>query len=98
MLSPKRDRIAATMFLGLARVISVDGHPAYASAVADLKQTGELGLSEQPHRAGPSVHQEADHGEPWIPIDRGCMQNDEGYEAMHAIRKGQCAGLLRAML
>jgi transposase-like protein len=46
MLSPKRDLIAATMFLRLAlsgegprpRVINVDGHPAYASAVADLKQ------------------------------------------------------------
>jgi transposase-like protein len=24
-------------------VINVDGHPAYASAVAELKQTGELG-------------------------------------------------------
>jgi transposase-like protein len=51
MLSPKRDPIAATMFLRLAlcgegprpRVINVDGHPAYASAVTDLKQTGELG-------------------------------------------------------
>jgi transposase-like protein len=51
MLSPKRDLIAATMFLRLAlsgegpspRVINVDGHPAYASAVADLNQTGELG-------------------------------------------------------
>jgi hypothetical protein len=51
MLSPKRDLIAAKMFLRLALsggrpgppVINVDGHPAYASAVAGLKQTGELG-------------------------------------------------------
>ena len=51
MLSPKRDLIAAKLFLRLAlsaggplpRVINVDGHPAYASAVADLKQSGELG-------------------------------------------------------
>ena len=50
MLSPKRDRIAAKLFLRLAlsaggpspRVINVDGHPAYASAVAELKQSGEL--------------------------------------------------------
>jgi transposase, IS6 family len=50
-LSPKRDLIAAKLFLRLAlsgvgrppRVINVDGHPAYASAVAELKQTGELG-------------------------------------------------------
>jgi transposase-like protein len=51
MLSPTRGLIAAKMFLRLAlsrrgprpRVINVDGHPAYASAVAELKQTGELG-------------------------------------------------------
>jgi transposase-like protein len=51
MLSPKRDLIAAKLFLQLAlshrrprpRVINVDGHPAYASAVAELKQTGERG-------------------------------------------------------
>jgi len=51
MLSPKRDLIAAKLFLRLAlstggprpRVINVDGHPAYASAIAELKQSGELG-------------------------------------------------------
>ncbi len=47
----KRDLIAVKLFLRLAlsgsgpspRVINVDGHPAYASASAELKQTGELG-------------------------------------------------------
>ena len=51
MLSPKRDLMAATLFLRLAlsgggprpRVINVDGHPAYASAVTELRETGELG-------------------------------------------------------
>jgi len=51
MLSPKRDLIAAKLFLRLAlsaggpppRVINVDGHPAYGSAIAELKQSGELG-------------------------------------------------------
>src|SRR3954451_22594999 len=51
MLSPKRDLIAAKMVLPLAlsrgrpgpRVINVDGHAAYARAIAELKQTGELG-------------------------------------------------------
>ena len=51
MLSPKRDLIAAKLFLRLAlsggapspRVIHVDGHPAYGSAIAELKQSGELG-------------------------------------------------------
>jgi len=50
MLSPNRDLIAAKLFLRLAlsaggpppRVINVDGHPAYASAMAELKDSGEL--------------------------------------------------------
>jgi transposase, IS6 family len=45
MLSPKRDLIAAKLFLRLAvsggapplRVINVDGHPAYPSAITELK-------------------------------------------------------------
>jgi transposase-like protein len=47
MLSPKRDLIAAKLFLRLAlsggspspRVINVDGNPAYASAIAELKDS-----------------------------------------------------------
>ena len=52
MLSPKRDLTAAKLFLRLAlsgtsgvrpRVVNVDGHAAYARAIAELKQSGELG-------------------------------------------------------
>ena len=52
MLSPKRDLMAAKLFLRQAlskpgvnrpRVINVDGHPAYPRAIADLKCSGELG-------------------------------------------------------
>ena len=52
MLSPNRDLVAARQFLRLAlwrsgvmhpRVVNVDGHPAYARAIADLKESGELG-------------------------------------------------------
>ena len=51
MLSPKRDLIAAKLFLRLALfsgvptpgVINVDGHPAYPSAIAELKQSRDLG-------------------------------------------------------
>ena len=52
MLSPNRDLTAAKYFLHLAlwrtrevrpRVINVDGHPAYARAIAELKSSGELG-------------------------------------------------------
>ena len=51
VLSPNRDLIAAKLFLRLAlsgasgvrpRVINVDGHPAYARAIAELKQSGDL--------------------------------------------------------
>jgi len=51
MLSPKRDLTAAKLFLRLAlsgaggirpRVINVDGHPAYARAIAELKRSGDL--------------------------------------------------------
>jgi transposase, IS6 family len=50
--SVQRDLTAAKHFLQLAlwhtpsirpRVINVDGHPAYASAIAEPKQSGELG-------------------------------------------------------
>jgi IS6 family transposase len=51
MLSPKRDLIAAKLFLRLAlfggaaspRVSNVDGHPAYARAITELKRSGERG-------------------------------------------------------
>jgi len=52
LLSPKRDLIAAKGFLQLAlwpagqfrpRVIDVDGHPAYPSAIAQRKRSGGLG-------------------------------------------------------
>jgi transposase-like protein len=50
--SPKRDLTAAKLFLRLAlcassgirpRVVNVDGHPAYARAIAEVKESGELG-------------------------------------------------------
>jgi transposase, IS6 family len=51
MLSPNRDLVAAKHFLQLAllrtktrpRVINVDRHPGYASAISELKESGELG-------------------------------------------------------
>ena len=94
------------MFLRLAlssgapspRVINVDGHPAYASTITELKQSGEFGrrcscrtapylnnIIEQDHRfikkriAASLGFRSAD----------GAWRTIEGYEAMHAIRKGQ---------
>ena len=106
MLSPKRDLIAARLFLRLAlsgegprpRVINVDGHPAYRSAVAELKQNGELGrrcrcrtspylnnIIEQDHRF---IKKRIRASLGFRSVDGAC-RTIEGYEAMHAIRKGQ---------
>ena len=88
MLSPKRDLTAAKLFLRLAlsgtggirpRVINVDGHPAYARAIAALKRSGDLSrrcrCRPSPYlnnviRAGPSIYQEANCGESVVPIGR----------------------------
>ena len=52
MLSPKRDLTATKLFLRLTlsgsggvrpRVVNVDGHPAYARAIAELKESLDLG-------------------------------------------------------
>jgi transposase-like protein len=106
MLSPKRDLIAAKLFLRLAlsgsrqrpRVINVDGHPAYASAIAELTQTGELGqrcrcrtvpylnnIIEQDHRF---IKKRITASLGFRSVE-GAARTIEGYEAMHAIRKGQ---------
>jgi len=105
-LSPKRDLIAATLFLWLAllaggpppRVINVDGHPAYARAITELKQSGELGrrcrcrtasylnnIIEQDHR----FIKKRITARLGFRSAEGAWRTIEGYEAMHAIRKGQ---------
>ena len=115
MLSPKRDLIAAKLFLQLAlsggaprpRVINVDGHPAYATAIADLKQTGELGrrcrcrtapylnnIIEQDHRF---IKKRTTASLGFRSIEGAC-RTIAGYEAMHAIRKGKCVGSRKAIL
>ena len=106
MLSPKRDLIAAKLFLRLAlsggaprpRVINVDGHPAYASAVAELKQTGDLGRCCR-CRTAPYLNNVIEQGHRFIKkritaslgfrsVDGAC-RTIAGYETMHKIRKGQ---------
>jgi hypothetical protein len=96
MLSPKQDLICGEVAPAARivrrqtrpRVINVDGHPAYASAIGALKQSGELGhhcnclnrtLLKRCDRAGSSVHKEADHGEPRIPIGGRCLPNDRRF-------------------
>jgi IS6 family transposase len=107
LLSPKRDLVAAKLFPRLAlsahpelrpRVIKVDGHPAYARATEDLKQSGELGrgchcrtspylnnILEQDHRF---IKKRVNAGLGFRSAE-GAWRTIEGYEAMHAIRKGQ---------
>jgi transposase-like protein len=106
MLSPKRDLIPAKLFLRLAlsrggprpHVINVDGHPAYATAIVELKQAGELGrrcccrtapylnhIIEQDHRF---IEKRIAASLGFRSVEGACRTID-GYEAMHAIRKGQ---------
>jgi transposase, IS6 family len=72
VLSPNRDLIAAKLFLRLAlsgaggirpRVINVDGHPTYARAIAELKESGDLSRSCR-CRPSPYLNNiiEQDHG------------------------------------
>jgi transposase, IS6 family len=107
VLSPKRDLIAAKLFLRLAlscpsgvrpRVINVDGHPAYARAIAELKDSGDLGRRCR-CRPSPYLNNiiEQDHrfikkrivASLGFRSAEGAWRTIEGYEAMHMIRKGQ---------
>ena len=106
MLSPKRDLIAAKLFLQLAlsaggpppRVINVDGHPAYPTAIAELKQSGELSQRCR-CRTSPYLNNVIEQDHRFIKkrvtaslgfrSAEGASRTIERYEAMHAIRKGQ---------
>jgi transposase-like protein len=106
MLSPKRDLIAAKLFLRFAlsgggptpRVINVDGHPAYPSAIAELKESGELDRRCR-CRTSPYLNNVIEQDHRFIKkrvtaslgfrSAEGACRTLEGYEAMHAIRKGQ---------
>lgn len=104
LLSPKRDLTAAKGFLRLALgavkirplVINVDGHPAHASAIGELKRTGELGrncrwrrsqymnnIIEQDHRF---VKKRVITSQGFRSAD-GAISSIAGYEAMNIIRK-----------
>jgi transposase, IS6 family len=106
MLWLKRNLIAAKLFLRLAlsaggpppRVINVDRHRAYASAIAELQQSDELGrrcrcqtspymnnVIEQDHR----FIKKRITASLGFRSAEGACRTIEGYEAMHAIRKGQ---------
>jgi transposase-like protein len=113
MLSPRRDLTAAKMFLRLAlsavggirpRVVNVDGHPAYARAIAELKQSGDLGrrcrcrispylnnIVEQDHR----FIKKRIRASLGFRSAEGAWRPIEGYEAMHMIRKGQVRWLAK---
>ena len=107
MLSPKRDLAAAKLFLRRAlwgtggirpRVITVDGHPAYARAFTELPASGELSRRCR-CRCSPYLNNiiEQDHrfikkriaASLWFRSAEGALRTIDGYEAMHLIRKGQ---------
>jgi transposase-like protein len=113
LLSPHRDRVAAKHFLQLAlgrvrhlrpRVINVDGHPAYPSVIAELKQTGQLpkscrcrrsrylnNLIEQDHRF---LKKRIVASQGFRSVE-GALHTIQGYEAVNMIRKGQIRWLWR---
>ena len=112
MLSPKRDLVAAKHFLQLAlwrsgvrpRVINVDGHPAYAHAIAELKESGELGARCRCRKA-PYLNNIVEQDHRFIKKRiaaslgfrsvTGAVNTIGGYEAMHMIRKGQVRWLAK---
>jgi transposase-like protein len=115
LLSPKRDLIAAKGFLQLAlwqvaqfrpRVINVDGHPAYPSAIEQLKRDGALGQRCLCRRA-PYLNNilEQDHrfvkkrimASEWFRSVDVALNTIAGYEAMNIIRKGQIRWVPRTM-
>ena len=99
--------VAAKLFLRLAlsgaggirpRVINVDGHPAYARAIAELKRSGDLSrrcrcrplpylnnVIEQDHR----FIKKRIAASLWFRSAEGALRTIKGYEAIHLIRKGQ---------
>ena len=103
MLSPKRDLIAAKLFLRLALAVSHRGSSMSMGirrtpAVVELKQAGELGgrcrcrtspymnnIIEQDHRF---IKKRITASLGFRSVEGAC-RTIEGYEAMHAIRKGQ---------
>ena len=86
------------------RVINVDRHPAYPSAITGLTQSGELGPRCRCRRS-PYMNNiiEQDHrfikkritASLGFRSAEGAWRTIEGYEAMHAIRKGQIRWLDR---
>jgi len=113
LLSPNRDLVAAKQFLQLAlhrtgevrpRVINVDGDPAYATAIDELKESGELGRR---CRCRPSPYMnnvlEQDHrfikkriaASLWFRSVSGALNTIAGYESMHMIRKVQIRWLAK---
>lgn len=113
MLSPHRDLTAAKHFLRLAlcqadrfrpRVINVDGHPAYARAISELKNSGELGRRCR-CRLSPYLNNilEQDHrfvkkriaASLWFRSVDGALNTIDGYESMNMIRKGQVRWLAK---
>src|SRR6185312_11082049 len=86
------------------RVINVDGHPAYASAIAELKRSGELGQRCR-RRTAPYLNNIIEQDHRFIKklitaslgfrsVDGAC-RTIESHEAMHAIRKGQVRWVAR---
>jgi IS6 family transposase len=86
------------------RVINVDGHPAYARAISNLQDSGEL---RSRCRCRPSLYLnnilEQDHrfikkrvaASLWFRSVDGALNTIAGYESMNMTRKGQVRWLAK---
>jgi transposase-like protein len=86
------------------RVINVDGHPAYARAIAELKQSGDLGRRCR-FRPSPYLNNVIEQDHRFIKkrivaslgfrSAEGALNTIDGYEARQLIRKGQIRRLAK---
>jgi IS6 family transposase len=96
-------RVALSAWTVRPRVINVDGHPAYGSAISELKNSGELSRNcvclassylnniAQDHRF---VKKRVAASQRFRSPE-GALSTIAGYEAMHISRKGQIRWLAR---
>ena len=84
-------------------MINVDGHPAYPSAIEQLKRSSELGQMCRCRPAYLNNVLEQDHrfvkkrimASQWFRSVDGALNTIAGYEAMNIIRKGQIRWLAK---
>ena len=77
----------------------MDGHPAYARAISEVKASGELGrrcrCRPSPYLNNVRFVKKRIAASLWFRSVDGALHTIEGYEAMNMIRKGQVRWLAK---